>query len=150
MQFAIPVNGEVSHMALSADGSMLVFVSPDEHTELPTLYVQRIGSSQARELPGTEGASYPFWSPDGVSVAFFAKGKLQKVAIAGGTPQFLANLLSARSGSWGTKNVIVYAPDSGGELWRVNADGAQPKRKGTTRGAWPISGSKPDALDPGK
>jgi serine/threonine protein kinase len=123
MQFSIPVTGEVSHMALSADGSMLAFVSPDENSQLPMLFVQRIGSSETRRLPGTEGASYPFWSPDGSYIAFFANGKLQKTSFAGGTPQFLASVLAARGGSWGIRDVIVYAPDAGGELWRVNADG---------------------------
>jgi len=123
MRFSIPVTGEVSHMALSADGSLLAFVSPDENSQVPVLFVQRIGSSEARPLPGTEGASYPFWSPDGAYVAFFAKGKLQKISVNGGTPQFLASVQAARGGSWGSQDVIVYAPDAGGELWRVNADG---------------------------
>src|SRR5215470_9103990 len=124
MQFAIPTTGEVSHMALSTDGSMLAFIAPDENSQLPVVYVQSIGSSEARLLQGTEGASYPFWSPDGASIGFFAKGKLQKLSVSGGTPQFLANVQAARGGSWGSRNVIIYAPDSAGGLWRVNADGS--------------------------
>jgi Tol biopolymer transport system component len=124
MQFAIPISGEVSHMALSPDGALLVFVSPDENSQVPVLFVQRIGSSEVRLLQGTEGASYPFWSPDGAFVAFFAKGKLQKISASGGTPQFLASVQAARGGGWGSRNVIVYAPDSAGGLWRVNADGS--------------------------
>ncbi len=123
MQFAMPVSGEVSHMALSPDGFLLAFVSPDENSGLPMVYVQRIGSADARLLPGTEGASYPFWSPDGATVAFFANGKLEKVAVSGGRPQVLANVLAARGGSWGRRDVIIYAPDAQGGLWRVNADG---------------------------
>jgi Tol biopolymer transport system component len=126
MQFAIPVPEEmsVSHMALSRDGSMLVFVSPEEKSALPMLYVQRVGSSNVTLLPGTQGASYPFWSPDGAYVAFFADGKLQKIAVSGGTPQTLASVLAARGGSWGSRDVIIYTPDSGGPIWRVNADGS--------------------------
>ena len=123
MQFAIPVVGEVSHMALSADGSMLAFVSTDESSGLPMLYVQRIGSTEATLLSGTEGASYPFWSPDAASVAFFANGKLQKIAISGGARQVLATVLAARGGSWGRRNVIIYSPDAGSAIWRINADG---------------------------
>jgi eukaryotic-like serine/threonine-protein kinase len=123
MQFAIPVPGEVSHMALSGDGSTLVFVSPKEDSGLPVLFLQHVGSPDVVMVPGTEGASYPFWSPDGAYVAFFANGKLQKVAISGGTPQVLANVEAARGGSWGSRGVIIYAPDSGSPLWRIDSDG---------------------------
>jgi len=144
-QFAIPVVGEVSHLAMSADGSTLAFVSPDGNSGLPVLYVQRIGSPEARLIPGTEGVSYPFLSPDGSTVGFFAKGKLQKVATSGGTPQVLAGVLHARGGSWGRKGVIIYSPDSGAALWRVNEDGSgaapltdemRPEKQVTHR--WPV------------
>jgi len=123
LQFAISVSGEVSHMALSQDGATLAFVSPEEDSGLPMIYVQRVGSPNATLLPGTEGASYPFFSPDGANLAFFAGGKLQRIAVTGGTPQVLANILAARGGSWGRRDVLIYAPDSGSVLWRVNADG---------------------------
>ena len=102
---------------------MLAFVSPDEGTGLPVLYVQHIGTPGARRLPGTDGATYPFWSPDGAKVAFFANGKLQRVSISGGPPQKLVDVLAARGGSWGARNVIIYAPDAGSSIWRVNPDG---------------------------
>jgi Tol biopolymer transport system component len=125
MQFALDIPDEmsISHMALSGDGSMLVFVSPEESSALPMLFVQRVGSSSVTPLPGTQGASYPFWSPDGAYVGFFANGKLQKMAISGGTPQVLATTLNARGGSWGSKGVIVYSPDPQSPIQRVNADG---------------------------
>jgi eukaryotic-like serine/threonine-protein kinase len=124
MEFSIAVGSEVSHMALSADGSTLAFVSPDENSGLPTIYLQHVGSPTATILPGSEGASYPFWSPDGVNLAFFAKGKLMKIAVAGGAPVALANVQAARGGSWGRRDVIIYAPDAGSPIWRVNADGS--------------------------
>ncbi len=126
MQFALTVPDEmsISHMALSRDGTMLAFVSPEESSALPMLFVQRVGSPSVTPLPGTQGASFPFWSPDGAYVAFFANGKLQKIAVSGGTPQVLASVLAARGGSWGSQNVIIYAPDPSSGLWRVNADGS--------------------------
>jgi len=145
MQFAIAIHSEVSHMALSPDGMMLAMVSPDENSQLPVLLVQKIGSPDVRLLSGTEGASYPFWSPDGAFIAFFAAGKLQKISVNGGTPQFIANVQAARGGSWGSRGVIVYAPDAGGELWRVNADGtdarsltAQLVEKNEDTHRWPV------------
>ena len=124
MQFEMPVPGEVSEMALSGDGQMLAFVSPDAKTGAPTLFVQRVGSSGAVELSGTEGATFPFWSPDNAYVAYFTKEKLMKVAASGGSPQVLARVGVARGGSWGSKNVIVYTPAPQGGMWRVNADGS--------------------------
>jgi Tol biopolymer transport system component len=124
MHFAIPVPGEVGQLALSTDGTQLAFVTPDEATGNNVLHVQRVGDRRARLLPGTEGASYPFWSPDGNFVAFFANGKLMKVPAAGGPVQTIVSAtLAARGGSWSSQNVIVYAPQAGGPLWRVNADG---------------------------
>jgi eukaryotic-like serine/threonine-protein kinase len=146
MQFALAVPDEmsISHMALSRDGSMLVFVSPEESSALPILYVQRVGSPNVTPLPGTQGASFPFWSPDAAYVAFFANGKLQKIAVAGGKPQVLASVLAARGGSWGSRDVIIYAPDSGGAIWHVNPDGSgaaavtdEPTSKDNTH-RWPL------------
>jgi eukaryotic-like serine/threonine-protein kinase len=125
MQFAVSVPEElsISHMALSRDGTMLVFVSPEESSALPMLLVQRLGSPNVTPLPGTQGASFPFWSPDGTYVGFFANGKLRKTAISGGTPQVLATALSGRGGSWGSKGVIIYAEDAQSSISRINADG---------------------------
>jgi eukaryotic-like serine/threonine-protein kinase len=124
MQFAIPVSGEVSYMALSPNGSLFAYVSPDENTGIPMLHLQPVGSPDTRVLPGTEGATYPFWSPDSEYIAFFGNGKLQKLAVAGGSPQALTKVWSARGGSWGRRNVIIYEPDSGSPIWRINADGS--------------------------
>jgi Tol biopolymer transport system component len=126
MQYLLAGSAEmsISHMALSRDGAMLVFVSPEESSALPMLCVQRIGSSNVTPLPGTQGASYPFWSPDGAYVGFFANGKLQKIAISGGAPQVLATALAGRGGSWGSKGVIIYTPDAESSIQRINADGS--------------------------
>jgi len=122
--YAIAVDGEVSHVALSEDGQWLALVSPGETGE-PMLYVRRIGAPDARPLPGTDGASYPFWSPDDREIAFFAGSKLKKITVAGGAPQSLVTIRGvARGGAWGRNGVILYAPDAGAELWRVNADGS--------------------------
>jgi Tol biopolymer transport system component/predicted Ser/Thr protein kinase len=123
LEFQIPLQEEASHLALSPDGRMLAFVSPNDASGASMLSVQRIGSSGVAVLAGTEGASYPFWSPDDAYVAFFAEGKLKKVAASGGVPQVLASATSGRGGSWGRRGVIVYAPQASAWLWKVNADG---------------------------
>ncbi len=123
LQFAITLEAEATQLAVSRDGSMLAFISPEEGTGLPALYVKRVGSPGATLLAGTEGATYPFWSPDGANIAFFANSKLQRVPAAGGPAQKIGDVQSARGGSWGTQNVIIYAPDAGSAIWRVNPDG---------------------------
>jgi len=85
--FAIPVRGEVSQLAISADGAMLAFVMPDADTGRHVLHVQAIGAQRATALAGTERASFPFWSPDNAYVGFFANGKLMKVRPSGGAVQ---------------------------------------------------------------
>ncbi|MHB8655494.1 MAG: protein kinase domain-containing protein, partial [Terriglobia bacterium] len=125
MQFGIPVQSEVGNLALSADGKMLTFVARDEASGENMLYVQSVGSQIVTPLPGTEGAYYPFWSPDDALVGFFSNGKLRKVAISGGAPQVIAGVTFGRGASWG-RAVIIYAPDAGGPLWRVNPDGTNP------------------------
>jgi serine/threonine protein kinase len=124
LEFFIPIQEEMTHLALSPDGRMLAFVSPDEASGANMVSVQRIGSSAITLLPGTEGASYPFWSPDDAFVAFFADGKLKKVALSGGAPQPLATATSGRGGSWSRSGVIVFSPQAAGWLWKINADGS--------------------------
>jgi serine/threonine-protein kinase len=112
MHFAIPVSGEVSQLALSSDGRFLAFVTPDETTGKNILSVQAIGQQQATLLAGTEGASYPFWSPDAAYVGFFANGNLMKVRSSGGPAQtIVAVTLSARGASLGQQEhhcVLTY------------------------------------------
>jgi Tol biopolymer transport system component len=125
LEFAMPVSGEVSNLALSHDGAKLVYVAPSEQSAQPALFVQRVGSTASTMLSGTEDAAFPFWSPDDNFIAFFAHNKLMKIPAAGGTPQPLASLAYApRGGSWGKGNVIIYSPDAGSSIWRVNPDGS--------------------------
>jgi len=103
---------------------MLAFVSPDPVSGANKVSVQHIGSAAASVLPGTDGASYPFWSPDDAYVGFFADGKLKKVATSGGTPQVLATATTGRGGTWGRRGIIVFSPQASGWLWKINADGS--------------------------
>lgn len=123
MQFAIPVQSEVSDLALSSDGRMLALIERDDASGENMLFFERLGAADATRLDGTEGASYPFWSPDDNNLGFFANGEMQRVSISGGPPQVIVSAPHGRGGSWGSQGVIIYAPDTGGPLWRVGADG---------------------------
>src|SRR5580692_5276526 len=124
LEFSIPLLNEMSHLALSADGRMLAFVSPDPASGANMVSVQRVGSPGISVVPDTASASYPFWSPDDAYIGFFADGKLKKVALSGGAPQTLATATSARGGAWGRRGVIVFSPQAAGWLWKINADGS--------------------------
>ena len=80
----------------------------------------------ALPLAGTEGASYPFWAPDGRAIGFFADGKLKRIDLGSGGPQVLADAPSGRGGTWNRDDVLLFAPASSGALMRVMATGGTP------------------------
>lgn len=81
-----------SARSISPDGRHLLFSGVEETTGRRRLYVRPVDSVEARPLPGTEGATHPFWSPRSDAVAFFAESKLKRVAINGdGEPQIICD-----------------------------------------------------------
>ena len=77
-----------------------------------------------RELPGTDGATFPFWSPDSRHVGFFADRRLMRIDVANELTQTLCDVRSGQGGTWGTQDVIVFADATG--LSRVPASGGAP------------------------
>jgi eukaryotic-like serine/threonine-protein kinase len=107
---------------LSPDGRQLAFTALDA-TLTAQLWVRPLGSLDPVRVPGTEGAQYPFWSPDGRSLGFFSAGKLRRVELAGGAPQPLADAPTARGGTWSRDGVIVFEATNIGPLLQVPAGG---------------------------
>lgn len=101
---------------VSPDGRHFAFISDDGG---PTrLWVRPLDSLEAGPVPGTEGASFPFWSPDAKDIGFFAQGKLKRIALAGGPAQTLYdNAPTPRGGTWNRNGVIVFAPNINGGLF---------------------------------
>ena len=112
----------IDDLALSPDGEWLTFAGLPTEGET-RLFLRRLDSPDARSLDGTEGASYPFWSPDSRFIGFFADGKLKKIGISGGSPFALADAPTGRGGTWSSDGVIVFAPNVYGPLHRVSAAG---------------------------
>jgi Tol biopolymer transport system component len=110
-----------THMALSPDGSRLVFVGISENKDM--LWLRALNATAAQAIPGTDGAQYPFWSPDGRFIGFFAAGKLKKVDPATGAMAALADAPDGRGGAWSDKDTIVFAPDSTGPLYEIPSTG---------------------------
>ena len=67
-------------MALSPDGRQIAFIA--NQNGQPMLWVRPLDAVESRALAGTQGASLPFWAPDGHNIAFFAEGKLKRTDIA--------------------------------------------------------------------
>lgn len=119
-----PPTSDPTSFALSPDGRQLAFVATAEGA--PRLWVRPLDRVTAQTLAGTEGASYPFWAPDGRAIGFFAGGKLKRIDRAGGTPQVLADAPAERGGTWNRDGVIVFAPAGFAPLMRIAATGGTP------------------------
>jgi hypothetical protein len=116
--------GDVTQVAVSPDGQNIVFVAGAQSAY--RLWRRPVAALTATLIPGTEGASFPFWSPDSASIGFFADGKLKKVAMTGGQPTVLCDAPGGRGGSWSRDNVILFSPSGIGGLQRVSSAGGAP------------------------
>src|SRR5579863_7404944 len=127
-------------LALSPDGKQLAYAAIRGVTS--QIYLRSMDSQEARPIPGTEGASEPFFSPDGQWIGFFAGGNLKKVSVSGGAAVTLGNAGTDSGGSWSSQGTIVFAPGTGSPLLQMSdAGGAQQlvsrPEKGETLHAWP-------------
>ena len=116
---------------LSPDGSRVAFTAtkPDGST---AIWVRPMDSLEARLVPATENASFPFWSPDSRSVGFFADGKLKTVDLNGNSAQVLADAPFGRGGAWGPGGVILFSPATQAALMRVSLSGGAAPVTATT------------------
>jgi Tol biopolymer transport system component len=108
--------------AISPDGQGLAFTG-----FLPggtsMRWIQPLESTTARVLPGTEGATSPFWSPDSQSIAFFTGSELKRVGATGAPVQTLCDLPAvSMGGTWGRGGTIVFGT-SNGPLYAVSESG---------------------------
>jgi len=110
---------------ISPDGSQVAFVATVEDKQF--LWVRSLDSLQARPLPGTEGALFPFWSPDGQYIAFFSGTKLYKIAISGGSPQAVCDVPGdyPGRGTWNQDGIILFVVAGDGPLYQVSAAGGE-------------------------
>ena len=113
------VEGTSGGSALSSDGRTIAFVAISGGVK--RLWLRSFDSLPPRELTETSGADFPFWSPDGRSIGFFAQGKLKRVDISGGQPIVLAEVPVGRGGAWASDGTIIFG-GSTGVLQRVSAD----------------------------
>lgn len=114
----------LSAPAISPDGVRIIY--PARGGTRP-LQIREINQAKVVELAGTEGATQPFFSPDGQWIGFFADNKLKKVSVHGGTPVILSDASNGRGASWGDDGFIVAALLNTAALSRVPSGGGKPE-----------------------
>ncbi len=131
-------------LALSPDGRKLAFTVSGAAGQT-SIHVRAFDQPEARPIPGTEGGSGPFFSPDGLSLGFFADRRLRAISLAGGAAQTVADAPNGRGGAWGSDGSIFFVPAYDTGLWRVSAAGGVPQPvvspetdKGERTYRWPV------------
>ncbi len=108
--------------ALSPDGSKMAITLNRNGQWM--LYVRDLDQLETRPLAGTEGAQYPFWSPDSRWLGYFTnQGKLSKIEVAGGLPIAIADMPDGKGGTWSRDGIILFTPDGIQPIFRVSANG---------------------------
>ena len=126
MYFPAPLPFPAKDIAVAPNGRTIAVVGYQEPARKNVLWIYELGSRGVRSLAGTEGANYPFWSPDGRSLGFFADAQMKKVEVSGGPVQTICDAPSGRGGTWNKDGVIVFAPIVTAGLYRVPASGGTP------------------------
>ena len=113
--------GDPWSFAVAPDGRRLAFVGIAEGRS--QLWLRPFDVDQPRPLPGTDGASLPFWSPDGRSIGFFADGQLKRLDVEGGAVRSLASAASGDGGAWGPDDTILFSPNRNSGIFSIAATG---------------------------
>jgi tRNA A-37 threonylcarbamoyl transferase component Bud32 len=142
-----PGTTDTMSFALSPNGRQIAFVASGDGG--PRLWLRSLATTTPQPLAGTEGASFPFWSPDGRSIGFFAATALKRLDLGGGAPQALAPVVRGFGGTWHADGVIVFAPGRTGPLMRVSATGGEAVAV-TTLGRQQLGHLWPHALPDGR
>jgi len=122
LQIPTPPTTDPASLAIAPDGSQLVFVATSAGREM--LWLRALDDVTARPLAGTEDATFPFWSPDGRSIGFFADRQLKRIDVESGTLRTLTGAEGGRGGTWNQDGIIVFQPSGGGTaLRRIAAEG---------------------------
>ncbi len=124
--FNAPIPFAANDVALSPDGRLLAMVAYSPQMNNYGLWTYELGTRRNTMLQGTEGARYPFWSPDGKNIGFFADGKLKKVDVSYGQVQIICDAPNGRGGAWNREGTIIFAPNALGPLMRVSSWGGSP------------------------
>jgi serine/threonine-protein kinase len=120
---------EVATLAISEDGLRIAFIGRVDGDSVTHLYLRDLGDFEARQLPGTEHATSPFFSPDGEWLGFYSwrEGRLKRISVLGGEPQVVCTCEPILSATWGPDGIIVMDHHGLGGLRLVDASGGTPQ-----------------------
>ena len=120
-----------ARFAISPDGRRLAVVASDPGGD--KIWVRPLDGVTAQAVAGTEGASYPFWSPDSRSIGFVARPggdvvaggspRLMRVDLSSGQVTTLAETTLAAIGAWNRDGVILFTAARNGPIHRVGTSG---------------------------
>jgi eukaryotic-like serine/threonine-protein kinase len=127
--FSAPINLNAEDLAIAPNGRTVAIATSQGSPAKTLIWLYDIGSQDAKPLPKTEGATFPFWSPDSASLAFFADRKLKKIDLAGGPVQTICDAPSGRGGTWNKDGVILFTPSPQllGGIYRTTVAGETPR-----------------------
>ena len=128
MYFAAAFPSTARGMAVAPNGQTVAVAAYKEDERVGVLWLYEVGGKQTKVLPGSEDASFPFWSPDGKSIGFFSDGKLKRIDIEGGAAQTICDAPTGRGGSWNQDGKIIFTPNGemGVLVQEVAASGGTP------------------------
>jgi Tol biopolymer transport system component len=147
MQFTAALPFSARSMAVAPNGHTVALAAYREDIHKVGLFLYDIGATDAKPLAGTNGATFPFWSPDGRAIGFFAAGKLKRFDLDSASVRTLCDAPSGRGGAWSKTGVILFTPtgtlnggimsvsDNGGTASNFNLPGAT-SDENTFR--WPV------------
>jgi serine/threonine protein kinase len=126
--FSAPLPFAARSVAVSPNGHTVALAGHPESDRNNSIWLYEPGAPDATRLANTDGASFPFWSPDGQSLGFFADGKMKRLTLSGATVQTLCDAPSGRGGTWSKDGVILFTPIGtlGAGLYKISAGGGTP------------------------
>jgi eukaryotic-like serine/threonine-protein kinase len=120
--FSVPYSADLlsGGLAISPDGSRIVFVGMDSGGT-GSLFVRSLGSESFSPLPGTLGASRPFFSPDGQQIGFVHEGAIRRMLLDGGAVTTVMPVQGLPFVAWPSDSTILVS--GGPRLRRISANG---------------------------